>query len=165
MARRYPKLDEVNLRILSQLQLSAGLSNVRLAEVVHLSASACHERVRTMERDGVIRRRIAEYDLSKLCSSVTMFVEVILKEHREQDFQRFTAAIRKRPEVVACFKIGGRIDFMMQVVCRDIDHYNALSDALSEDSLGVEKCHGHVVLATSKPFSGYALELLAESED
>lgn len=165
MARRYAKLDATNMRILSRLQRDAGISNVRLAEAVNLSPSACHERVRSLERDGIVRRRIADLDLSRLCSAVTLFVEVILKEHREQDFRRFTAAMNSRQEVVQCFKIGGRIDFLMQVVCRDIDHYNEFSDALSDVGLGVEKCHGHVVLATSKPFSGYPIEVLAALED
>jgi Lrp/AsnC family transcriptional regulator of ectoine degradation len=99
---------------------------------------------------------------AKICSTVMLMVEVILDNHREADFERFIAAIRKREEVFECFKIGGRIDFLMRVLCRDIEHYNELSDFMSRNELGVEKFHGHVVLATDKIFERYPLELLLQ---
>ncbi|ACB96384.1 Lrp/AsnC family transcriptional regulator [Beijerinckia indica] len=161
MTRRHV-VDETDLRIMKRLQLDARLSNVRLAEDVHLSPSACLERVKTLEKEGLIRRYMADFDLSKICSSVMLMVEVILENHREADFERFLAAIRKREEVLECFKIGGRIDYLMRVICRDIEHYNELSDFMSRGELGVEKFHGHVVLATDKNFEGYPLDLLIE---
>jgi len=161
MTRRH-HVDETDLRILKRLQLDARLSNVRLAEDVHLSPSACLERVKTLEKDGLIRRYLADFDLPKICSFVMLMVEVILENHREADFDRFLAAIRKREEVLECLKIGGRIDYLMRVICRDIDHYNELSDFMSRGDLGVEKFHGHVVLATDKAFEGYPLDLLIE---
>jgi Lrp/AsnC family transcriptional regulator of ectoine degradation len=163
MARR-PAIDETDLRILKRLQLDARVSNVKLAEDVHLSASACLERTKALEKNGVIRRYLADFDLARFCSSVMLLVEVILENHREADFERFLAAIRQRDEVLECFKIGGRIDYLMRVVCRDIAHYNELSDFMSRGELGVEKFHGHVVLATDKTFEGYPLELLVEPQ-
>ena len=70
----------------------------------------------------------------------------------------------EREEVLECFKIGGRIDYLMRVVCRDIDHYNELSDFMSRGELGVEKFHGHVVLATDKAFQGYPLDMLTDGD-
>ncbi len=162
MARRH-LIDETDLRILKRLQLEAKLSNVKLAEDVHLSPSACLDRVKALEKAGLIRRYIADYDLTRICSSVMLMVEVVLDNHREADFERFIAAIRKREEVLECYKIGGRIDFLMRVLCRDIEHYNELSDFMSRDELGVEKFHGHVVLAVDKLFEGYPLGLLEEN--
>ena len=156
-------IDEMDFKILKRLQLDARISNVRLAEDVHLSPSACLERVKALEKDGLIRRYVAEFDLGKIGSAVMLLVEVILENHREADFERFLAAIRKRYEVLECYKIGGRIDYLMRVVCRDIDHYNELSDFMSRGDLGVEKFHGHVVLAVDKAFQGYPLDLLFES--
>jgi Lrp/AsnC family transcriptional regulator, regulator of ectoine-degradation genes len=161
MARRHI-IDDMDRKILKRLQLDARISNVHLAEAVHLSPSACLERVRSLEKDGLIRRYTADFDLSKISSNVMLLVEVILENHRETDFERFLAAIRKRDEVLECFKIGGRIDYLMRVLCRDIDHYNELSDYMSRGDLGVEKFHGHVVLAIDKLFQGYPLDLLVE---
>jgi len=162
---RRNKIDEMDFKILKRLQLDARISNVHLAQAVNLSASACLERVKSLEKAGLIRRYIADLDLSKFASSVMLLVEVILENHREADFERFLVAIRKRDEVLECYKIGGRIDFLMRVLCRDIDHYNELSDFMSRGDLGVEKFHGHVVLATDKAFQGYPLDLLMETQD
>jgi Lrp/AsnC family transcriptional regulator, regulator of ectoine-degradation genes len=159
------KLDETDLRILKRLQLDARVSNVRLAEEVHLSASACLDRTRALEASGVITRYVTEFDLSKIASSAILFVEIQLKNHREADFEKFLAAIQKREEVLECFKIGGRIDYLMRVICRDIAHYNEFSDFMSRGELGIEKFHGHIVLAVEKPFAGYPLELLASQAD
>jgi len=159
MARHY-RPDATDVRILKRLQTHARMSNVALAQAVHLSPSACLERLRRLERAGVIARYIADYDLAHLAGGVMLFVEVVLENHREADFERFLAAIRLRKEVLECFKIGGRIDYLMRVICRDIAHYNELSDYMSRGDLGVEKFHGHVVLATEKAFPGYPLDLL-----
>jgi Lrp/AsnC family transcriptional regulator of ectoine degradation len=161
MAHRH-MIDEMDLKIMKRLQLDARISNVHLAQSVHLSPSACLERVKSLEKLGLIRRYIADYDLSKISSTVSLLVEVILENHREADFERFLAAIRKRDEVLECYKIGGRIDYLMRVLCRDIEHYNELSDYMSRGELGVEKFHGHVVLAVDKAFQGYPLDLLIE---
>jgi Lrp/AsnC family transcriptional regulator of ectoine degradation len=160
---RFDRLDDINLRILQRLQLDARISNLNLAKAVQLSPSACHERMKSMERAGLVRRYIAEYDVAKLTSSVTFFVEVCLKDHTDVDFQRFVKAVGRMPEVTECFKIGGRIDFLLRAVCRDIGHYNALSDRFSDTELGVEKFHGHIVLANSKLFSGYDIPTLVDA--
>jgi Lrp/AsnC family transcriptional regulator of ectoine degradation len=161
MAPRH-MIDEMDFKIMNRLQLDARISNVHLAEAVHLSPSACLERVKSLEKRGLIKRYIAEFDLSKISSTVMLLVEVILENHREADFERFLAAIRKRDEVLECYKIGGRIDYLMRVLCRDIDHYNELSDYMSRGELGIEKFHGHVVLAVDKAFQGYPLGLIIE---
>jgi Lrp/AsnC family transcriptional regulator of ectoine degradation len=159
---RQSKVDDTDLRILKRLQLDARASNVKLAEDVHLSASACLERTKALEANGVIARYVAEYDLAKVVSSITLFVEVLLENHREADFEKFLGAIRAREEVLECFKIGGRIDYLLRVICRDLAHYSELSDFMSRGDLGIEKFHGHVVLAIDKPFDGYPLDLLLE---
>lgn len=165
MTRRIARIDPINRRILKELQRDARITNAKLAEKVHLSPSACLERVRALEDSGVIRRYVADYDLSKLTSFVMLFVEVILSNHRESDFERFLGAIRRREEVLECFKINGRIDYLLRVICRDIAHYNELSDFMAAGELGVEKFHGHVVLATDKSFEGYPVEMLLEGRE
>ena len=89
MARRH-MIDEMDFKIMKRLQLDARISNVRLAEDVHLSPSACLEPVKALEKDGLIRRYVADFDLSKICSTVMLLVEVILENHREADFERFS---------------------------------------------------------------------------
>src|ERR1700739_2890305 len=115
MTRRH-RIDDMDVKIMQRLELDARISNVHLAEAVHLSPSACLERVKALEKNGVIRRYVGEFDLTKISSSVMLLVEVILENHREADFERLLAAIRKRGEVLECYKIGGRIDYLMRVI-------------------------------------------------
>ena len=96
-------------------------------------------------------------------SSISIFVEIVLKNHREADFNRFLSAIRGRPEVLECHKVSGKIDYMLRLVCRDVEHYSEISDFLGSDELGVEKAQGHVVLGQEKPFKGYPLDMLMQA--
>src|SRR5579884_3168358 len=89
MARRHT-IDEMDLKILKRLQLDGRISNVQLAEAVHLSPSACLDRVKALEKNGAIKRYIAELDLSKISSFVVLMVEVVLENHREADFERYS---------------------------------------------------------------------------
>ena len=157
-------LDRISLKILQTLQLDATMSNARLADEIALSPSACLERTRFLERSGVIRRYIADYDLSRICTSISIFVEIVLKNHREADFNRFLSAIRDRPEVLECHKVSGKIDYMLRLVCRDVEHYSEMSDFLGGDELGVEKAQGHVVLGQEKPFRGFPLDMLMQAD-
>ena len=155
----------MDIKILKRLQLDARIANVQLANAVNLSPSACLDRVKALERSGLIKRYIAELDLAKISSTVMLMVEVVLENHREADFEKFLAAIRKRDEVLECYKIGGRIDYLMRVLCRDIAHYNELSDYMSRGDLGVEKFHGHVVLDVDKVFQGFPLDLIVTPQE
>ncbi|MDP1911668.1 MAG: Lrp/AsnC family transcriptional regulator, partial [Hyphomicrobium sp.] len=85
------------------MQLDARISNVKLAEDVRLSPSACLERTKALEASGVISRYVTEFDIAKISSSVMLLVEVLLENHREADFEKFLAAIRGREEVLECF--------------------------------------------------------------
>ena len=163
MRQKMLRLDRINLRILQKLQVNAEISNARLADEICLSPSACLERVRFLERSGIIRKYVADYDLSRICHSISIFVEIVLKNHREADFNRFLSAIRGRPEVLECHKVSGKIDYMLWLVCRDVEHYSEISDFLGSDELGVEKAQGHVVLGQEKPFKGYPLDMLMQA--
>ena len=70
MPRHY-RLDETDLRILKRLQMDARLSNVRLAAAVHLSPSACLERLRALEKHGIIARYVADFDLARFSGAIT----------------------------------------------------------------------------------------------
>ena len=57
------------------------------------------------------------------------------------------------------FKTGNRIDYLLRVICRDIAHYNEVSDFMSRGEIGIEKFHGHIVLGIDRAFAGYPLDL------
>src|SRR3712207_6665914 len=102
-----PKLDRIDLRILSHLQKNGRITNVDLAEAVGLSASPCLMRLKRLEKAGYITGYSAHVDLRKLGETITVFTEVTLSDHRRNDFGRFEAYVRNVDEVVECHLVSG----------------------------------------------------------
>jgi len=117
------KIDEIDHRILDQLQRDASLSTADLAKQVGLSMSPCWRRIRRLESLGVIERRVALLDREKLGLEVTVFASVKLSAHGIAALPEFEAAIEGLREVVACYVMTGEVDYLLQVVTRDIRSY------------------------------------------
>lgn len=145
---RTPKLDRIDINILAQLQKNSGLTNVRLADAVGLSASPCLSRVRRLEKAGYILSYNARLHLSKLTEHITVFTEVTLVDHRREDFVKFESGIRRYPALKECHLISGGYDYMLKFVIRNIDRYQAMMETVLERNIGVEKYFSYVVLKT-----------------
>ena len=139
------RLDQRDLAILAILQREGRITNQRLAEQIHLSPSACLERVKRLEHLGVVTGYGAEIALEKVLRCSTVYVEVTLKGHEAQDFERFETAIRQLPEVLECNAIGGGSDYLMKVVALDIAHYQELIDRLLAADIGIGRYFTYVV--------------------
>lgn len=154
------KLDQIDTRILSALQTNARITNHRLAETVGLSPSPCLQRVRKLERAGLLGPYLARIDLDRVCRNVTVIATVTLKTHEHQDFNAFEAAVAGLPEVVECFKVSGAFDYFLRFVCPDLARYHTLSEDLLTHGPGIAQISSHVVLDRTKEFRGYDLERL-----
>lgn len=119
-------LDDTDRRILRALQTDPQLSTAALAERAGLSPSPCWRRLERMEAAGVIVGRVIEVDLRKLGYTVQVFLRVRLDKTEAGAFQEFVAAARKLPEIMAIQTLLGRVDIRMDVVARDLDHYQEL---------------------------------------
>ena len=104
------KLDRIDIRIMHELQKNGRITNVELAELVHLSPSPCLMRVKKLQDAGYIIGYSAQISLAKLGTTITVFTEVTLKNHRQIDFARFQQAIEKVDEVIECHLIHHRLD-------------------------------------------------------
>jgi Lrp/AsnC family leucine-responsive transcriptional regulator len=113
-------LDAVDVRILSQLQANAKLTNVELAERVHLSPSPCLARVRALEHDGFISRYVTLLDPLALGLGVSVFIQISLEKQTRETLERFEAAILGHPEVMECYLMTGDADYLLRVVVSDI---------------------------------------------
>ena len=119
-------MDRIDRKILSLLQADATLSMAELAEQVNLSPTPCWRRVQRMERDGVIRCRVALLDASKLNVGVTVFVRLKTDRHDTAWLDDFAARIAAIPEVVEIYRMSGDIDYILKVVVPDIASYDAV---------------------------------------
>lgn len=153
-------LDRYDLEILRHLQRDARQTNQQLSEAVALSASACLARVRRLEKEGLIDGYAARLALARIAPHVEVVAQVTLGYHSPRDFRRFDEAVSRRPEVVEALQVNGAFDYLLRLVCRDVNAYRDLIDELTRADLGIERITTQVVLSRTKPFAGYALESL-----
>ncbi|QOZ35969.1 Lrp/AsnC family transcriptional regulator [Bradyrhizobium sp. CCBAU 53421] len=120
-------LDRIDIKILNELQQNASLTNVELASRVNLSPSPCLARVRTLEKLGVIDRRIAVLDPAVLGIGVTAFIQVRLERQAQPSLDSFTRSIDRLGEVMECYLMTGDNDYLLRVMVSDIE---ALEDLI-----------------------------------
>lgn len=152
------ELDRTDLLLLQLLQRDGRATVQALSEAVHLSARATLNRVRRLERTGVIRGYRALVDRAAFGGTISVFAEVALKDQRQANVQRFERRMAAAPEVVACYVISGRYDYLLRLACPDLEHYHQLISAWLDDAgLGVEKIVTNIELQTIKEFAGFPL--------
>lgn len=114
-------LDRIDIKILNELQQNASLTNVELASRVNLSPSPCLARVRTLEKLGVIDRRIALLDPAVLGIGVTAFIQIKLEKQVQTSLDSFTRSIDRLAQVMECYLMTGESDYMLRVMASDIE--------------------------------------------
>src|SRR5437868_9031219 len=112
--------DTIDWKILARLQENARLSNVELAQAVHLSPSPCLNRVRSLEASGIISRYVTLLDPLELGLTVSVFISVTLEKQVESALEIFERAIHARPEVMECYLMTGDADYLLRVVVSDV---------------------------------------------
>lgn len=140
------KLDRIDVKILHELQKNGRITNIELAELVHLSPSPCLMRVKKLQEEGYIKGYAAQIDVAKLGQILTVFTEITLKSHRQIDFARFMAAIEKVDHVVECHLVSGGYDFLVKFITAGIGEYQAIMERLSDMDIGIDKYFSYVVL-------------------
>ena len=118
--RNVAPLDATDCRLLELLQADARITNVALAEAVHLSPAPCLRRVRELERSGVIRGYVALLDAESVGLDVSMFIQVSLEKQVGSALQGFEEAIEHCPEVMECYLMTGDSDYLLRVVAPDL---------------------------------------------
>lgn len=115
------EFDQFDSAILDLLQRDARMSNVALAEAVHLSPAPCLRRVRDLESAGVIRRYVTLLDPLALGLDVSVFIQVSLEKQIGDALHTFEETIESCPEVMECYLMTGDSDYLLRVVAPDLD--------------------------------------------
>jgi len=119
-------MDNFDLQILRELQADSEISMQELGEKVGLSHTPCWRRVKKLEEQGVIRRRVTLLDPERLQLAVNVFVQVSLGVQQEEALNAFEAAVQTIPEIVECYTVSGDRDFLLRVVVEDVTAYERL---------------------------------------
>jgi len=117
----YP--DTIDKKILALLERNARISNAELAEKVNLSPTPCLRRLRKLEKSGLIRAYTAVLDEKALGLQASALVFVNLEKNTNENAGQFEAALELLPEVMECYVVAGRHDYVLRIVTRDLDDY------------------------------------------
>lgn len=112
-------IDEIDKKILLELQRNGKISNVDLAAKVGLSPSPCLTRVRALEEQGVINRFVALLNPEEVGGTVTVFIQLTLERQSKAILDKFERRIQSLPEVMECYLIAGDADYLLRVVVKD----------------------------------------------
>ena len=126
------KLDQIDTRILKELQRDASLSQRELADRVGLSQNACWRRLKALTDDGVLRGSSARIAREKLGLSLVVFVMLRTRHHSTKWLQAFRSHVLTIPEVVDFHRIGGDYDYQLKVVTQDMASYDKVYQRLIE---------------------------------
>ena len=152
-----------DLRILEAVQRDGRITKLALAQKVGLSPTPCWLRLRKLEKAGIITGYHAHVAPRRIAPVVSVLMEVTLANHRHADFERFERAIAAMPEVVACWSVGGGVDYILKTMTPDIDAYQRLVDGMLDRELGIERYFTYIVTKTIKTGGALPAELSQDS--
>lgn len=159
------KLDAIDLRILEAIQENGRITKLALADKAGLSPTPCWLRLRKLEKAGIVAGYHARVAVRKVAPVASVMMEVTLASHRQTDFDRFERAVAATPEIVACWSVGGGVDYILKIMAADIDAYQRLVDGLLDRDLGIDRYFTYIVTKTVKEDTVLPLATLLPPSD
>ncbi|WP_457616576.1 Lrp/AsnC family transcriptional regulator [Lutibacter sp.] len=132
------ELDSVDKKILNLLQVNSKVNIKEIAVKVGLTQTPIYERIKRLEKTGLIQKYIAVLDKEKIGYGVEVFCQVSLLVHSKELITKFETAVHKMDEVIECFHVAGNYDYLLKVIVKDMRSYQSfLKNKLSVlDSVG-----------------------------
>jgi Lrp/AsnC family transcriptional regulator len=118
-------MDAIDRKILAVVQQDASLSVADIGQRVGLSSTPCWKRLQKLEAEGVIMRRVAIIDPDKVGLGITVFVSVETGDHSQDWLAHFAKVVDAMPEVMEFYRMAGDVDYVLRVVVKDMQSYDA----------------------------------------
>ena len=122
--RKNIELNTIDMKILSILQKDATRSIQDIANAVGLTNNPCWRRIKRLEEQGVIERRVAVVNPGLLGLGTTAFVNIRIDSHDQTWLEKFAQCIEEISEIVECHRMTGDIDYLLKIIVRDLEHYD-----------------------------------------
>jgi DNA-binding Lrp family transcriptional regulator len=151
------QLDAIDVAILEALQADGRLSNLDLAQRVHLSPSACLRRVKQLEESGVIAQYVALLNPKAVGAHGTSFTIVNLETMSNDALERFEQAVRDEPRILDCYYVAGANDYLIRFAYRDAEDLERFHTDVLMRLPGVARSNSMLVLRTVKRTTALAL--------
>lgn len=147
-------VDAADRRILRVLQADSSIPVAELANLVNLSASACHRRIKLLEERGLIAGYGARLNREKLGLAIEFFVEISLVAQSEQTLEAFEQAVQRVPEILECHLMGGQYDYLLRIAAASATDYERIHRQAITRLPGVARIQSGLALRTVKPWTG-----------
>ncbi|WP_164114524.1 Lrp/AsnC family transcriptional regulator [Sphingorhabdus sp. Alg239-R122] len=151
-------LDEIDRKLLAELQAEGRITNVELADRVGLTAPPCLRRVRALEDAGIIKSYHANVEPNMLGYAITVFAMVSLKSQAEDDLKLFEDHIKELPEVRECHMLNGEIDFILKIVSRDLQTFQEFLTSKLTPAPNVASVKTSLTIRTAKHQPGVPID-------
>lgn len=140
-------MDRLDFQILQELKKNARQTASDISKTIHLSVSTVIERIRKMEKSGLIHSYTAIMDEHRLGNDITVLMEIGMEHPRYND--EFIKYINNDPNIIACYYLTGEFDFLLKICCRSSEHLEQIHNHI-KDCPGVRLTRTHYVLRTVK---------------
>lgn len=117
-------LDAIDRQILEMLQEDAKINIKEIAAKLNITKTPIYERIKRLEKEGVIEKYVTVLNRKKLGSSIIVFLEGSLKVEKFEQADEFFEAVAATPEIIECYLLGGENDFMLKVIAPELDKYH-----------------------------------------
>lgn len=160
---KYPAstIDPVDKKILRLIQQDAKLNVKEIAAKIGITKTPVYERVKRMEREGIISGYVALVNAKKITTSLLVFCAVTLDVQKAEYIEQFASEVSKMPEVMECYLTGGVFDFLLKVVVKDLDTYHEFASHRLAALPNVRTIKSSFVLSEYKHSTVFPLEGLA----
>ena len=156
------RLDQIDRKILAELQADGRMTNVELAKRVGISAPPCLRRVRTLEESGYIKGYHAQVDSRELGFEVQVFAMVGLVSQAESDLSAFEEKCRVWPLVRECHMLNGEVDFILKCIAPDLSTFQSFLTGQLTSAENVASVKTSLVIRGAKDEPGVPFDILEE---
>ena len=149
-------IDNIDSQILHHLQNDGKMTVAAMAHELCLSTTAVYERIRKLEKEGIIKKYVALLDAKKVQKNLIVFISISVKNHGRSHLQKFTTTVDGYSEITECYHIAGNFDFLLKAQLKDMEAYQQfILTKLSVDnnagsSTNIDKVQSSFVLSKNK---------------
>jgi DNA-binding Lrp family transcriptional regulator len=152
-------MDKVDTKILMQLQLDAKQNTKQIANKIGLSVTPTYERIRKMERSGIIKSYVVLLDRSKIEKEVVAYCQITLSKHQKSTVDSFERKMNSFPEIMECHHVSGNFDFLLKVVASNINEFHKFTTEKLSVFEEIATIHTVFVMKSAKDSTVYNVDL------
>ena len=140
------ELDKTDRKIIRYLQNDAKMTTKELATKLHLSNTAVYERVKKLERTGVIEKYVAIVNRDKVGKGFMVFCQIKLLQHKHEFVKRFEREVIRFDEVLECYNISGNYDYLLKIVVGSMKEYSDFLNTKLTNLDHISSAHSNFII-------------------